>query len=183
MLSAFQTTSKMNTKGLSGRRCPRPLQGRSDEACPRPGRRSGAPPTARTTTRRYCSGLLASYSFDSMKELLDRELRYSPLGYRVWRAITKLVTLSGLPGTRADKLRVWVSELLEDSEQLRDRGSMYAGRALDMELAVAVPEAWSPPGDDDWVSPLLLRRAENARTRRSGTRRSSHGAVGTRGSH
>ena len=161
VLAAFQTTGKMNTKGLSEDA----VRDRYSEDLKKLVRRlvavSGAPPTARSYDAQVLLGLLASYSFDSMKVLLERELKYSPLGYRVWRAITKLVTLSDLRGSRADTLRVWVSELLEGSEQLRDR-SMYAGRALDMELAVAVPEAWSPPGGDDWVSRLLLRRAQNA---------------------
>lgn len=160
VLAAFQATGRMNTKGLSEAA----VRDRYSEDLKKLVRRlvavSGAPPTARNYDAQVLLGLLASYSFDSMKELLERELKYSPLGYRVWRGITKLVTLSDLRGSRADTLRVWVAELLEGSEELRDR-SMYAGRALDMELAVAVPAAWSPPGEGDWVSRLLLRRAEN----------------------
>lgn len=182
VLAAFQTTGKMNTKGLSEDA----VRDRYSEDLKKLVRRlvavSGAPPTARNYDAQVLLGLLASYSFDSMKELLEGELKYSPLGYRVWRAITKLVTLSDLHGSRADKLRVWVSGLLEGSEQLRDR-SMYAGRALDMELAVAVPEAWSPPGEDDWVHPALAAKGRERGRDDPGTRRSSHGTVGTRGPH
>jgi hypothetical protein len=160
VLAAFQATGKMDTKGLSEDA----VRDRFSEDLGRLVRRlvavSGSPPTARNYDAQVLLGLLASYSFDSMKLLLERELKYSPLGYRVWRAITKLVTLSELHGSRAAALRVWVRTLLEESDELRDR-SIYAGRALDMELATAVPADWSPPGKDDWVSRLLLQRARN----------------------
>jgi hypothetical protein len=160
VLAAFQTTNKMATEGFSEDA----VRDRFSEDLRRLVRRlvavSGSPPTARNYDAQVLLGLLASYSFDSMKVLLERELKYSPLGYRVWRAITKLVTLSRLHGHRAEALRVWVRELLEASDELRDR-SMYAGRALDMELAIAVSAEWSPPGEGDWVSRLLLRRARN----------------------
>ena len=96
-----------------------------------------------------------------MKELLEGELKYSPLGYRVWRAITKLVTLSDLHGSPADELRIWSAGSWRAPSNCGTAG-IYAGRALDMEPAIAVPEAWSPPGENDWVTRLLLRRAENA---------------------
>jgi hypothetical protein len=160
VLAAFQATNKMATEGSSEDA----IRDRFSQDLGCLVRRlvavSGSPPTARNYDAQVLLGLLASYSFDSMKVLLERELQYSPLGYRVWRAITKLVTLSSLHGHRAEALRVWVHELLEASDGLRDR-SMYAGRALDMELAIAVPADWSPPGEDDWVSRLLLRRAKN----------------------
>lgn len=162
VLSAFQATSNMDTKGRH--QSEDSVRDRYKEDLPRLVRRlvavSGAPPTARNYDAQVLLGLLASYSFDSIKVLLEKELRYSPLGYRVWRAITKLVTLSDLQGRRAEERQVWVRELLEASEELRDR-SMYAGRALDVELAIAVPAEWSPPGKDDWVSRVLLRRAQN----------------------
>jgi hypothetical protein len=121
---------------------------------------SGAPPTGRNYDAQVLLGLLASHSFDPMMRLLDSELRYSPLGYRVWRAITKLVLLSEPGAKRSRELEVWVKELLERSDQLRQR-SLYPGRALDIELAIAVPTSWSPAGEDDWVSRVLVQRARN----------------------
>jgi hypothetical protein len=159
VLSAFQVTHKMNTKGQSEDS----VRERYREDLPRLVRRlvavSGAPPTARNYDAQVLLGLLASYSFDSMRGQLERELKYSPLGYRVWRAITKLATLSELKGRREQALRAWVRELLRVSGELRYR-SLYPGRALDIELAIAVPAAWSPP-TDDWVSQVLLERARN----------------------
>jgi hypothetical protein len=160
VLAAFQATHKMDTRGQSED----VVRERYSEDLKRLVRRlvavSGAPPTARNYDAQILLGLLASYSFDSMKVLLERELKYSPLGYRVWRAITKLVTLSELRGSRAHTLQVWVRELLQGSNELRDR-SVYPGRALDIELAIAVPTEWSPPGDHDWASRVLLQRAKN----------------------
>jgi len=159
VLSAFHATYKMDTKGQSEDS----VRDRYSEDLKRLVRRlvavSGAPPTARNYDAQVLLGLLASYSFDSMRALLENELKYSPLGYRVWRAITKLVTLSELRGERAAARTVWVRQLLRSSNELRNR-SIYAGRALDMELAIAVPTAWSPPSDD-WVRRVLLERARN----------------------
>jgi hypothetical protein len=160
VLAAFQATYKIATKGQSEG----VVRERYSEDLKRLVRRlvavSGAPPTARNYDAQILLGLLASYSFDSMKVLLERELKLSPLGYRVWRAITKLVTLSDLQGSRADSLEDWVGELLKGSNKLRNR-SIYPGRALDIELAIAVPAEWSPPGERDWVSRVLLERAKN----------------------
>ncbi len=160
VLAAFQATHKMDTRGQSED----VVRDWYSEDLRRLVRRlvavSGAPPTARNYDAQVLLGLLASYSFDSMRVLLERELRYSPLGYRVWRAITKLVKLTTLRGRRADMMREWVRQLLEGSDELRNR-SLYAGRALDMELAAEVPTRWSPPGDADWASRVLLHRAQN----------------------
>jgi hypothetical protein len=160
VLAALQAAHKMDTRGQSED----VVRERYSEDLRRLVRRlvavSGAPPTARNYDAQILLGLLASYSFDSIKVLLERELKYSPLGYRVWRAITKLVTLTELRGSRADTLEDWVGELLNGSNKLRNR-SIYPGRALDIELAIAVPTEWSPPGDRDWVSRVLLERAKN----------------------
>ena len=159
LLSAFQVTQKMDTTGL----IEDTVRDRYSEDLKRLVRRlvavSGAPPTARNYDAQVLLGLLASYSFDSMSMQLENELKYSPLGYRVWRAITKLVTLSELRGEQAAIRQVWVRKLLRDSNELRNR-SIYPGGALDIELAIAVPTAWSPPGSD-WVHHVLLERARN----------------------
>jgi hypothetical protein len=162
VLKAFMAAQKIEdtTRGQSVHR----VRERFSADLPRLVRRlvavSGAPPTARNYDAQVLLGLLASHSFDTMKQLLDVELKYSPLGYRVWRAITKLVTLSEPGAKRSRELEVWVRELLDRSDLLRNR-SIYPGRALDMELAIAVPPSWSPPGDGDWVSRILLQRARN----------------------
>ncbi len=117
------------------------------------------PPTSRNYDAQMLLGMLASYALDKqVKGRLDSELRNSPLGFRVWRAITKLVMLNA-KGTHTDGLKFWVSGLISDSEGLR-KSSLYPGRSLDLELAITVPAAWSPLRDD-WVGEALFRRAMN----------------------
>ena len=121
---------------------------------------SVAPPTAQNYDAQILLGMLASYAFEYMREPLENKLRYSPMSFRVWRAITKLVIL-GQDGPHANELRAWVRDLICDAEDLREY-SLYAGRSLDLELAITVPAAWSPP-DDDWVGNALLVRARDPR--------------------
>jgi hypothetical protein len=121
---------------------------------------SVAPPTSRNYDAQILLGMLASYAFEPMMDRLDAQLRRSPMSFRVWRAITKLVKLSA-GGEHDDALRDWIRQLISDAEGLREY-SLYAGRSLDLELAITVPAAWSPPGgDDDWVGHALLARARN----------------------
>lgn len=119
-----------------------------------------APPAPKNTDAQIMLGTLASYAFEPMKQVLDHQLRTSPLGFRVWRAITKLVKLTPAHGEHANALRAWVWQLILDAEELR-KTSLYAARSLDLELAITVPAAWSPPADD-WVGKALLLRARNA---------------------
>jgi hypothetical protein len=160
VLAAFQATRRMDTKGQSEE----VLRDRYSVDLKRLVRRlvavSAAPPTASNYDAQVMLGQLGSYSFEAMRAPLEGELRYSPLGYSVWRAITRVVTASDLQGRRADMLREWVRQLLLVSDELRNR-SVYAGRALDMELAIALPPSWSPPGDGDWVRRVLLQRAQD----------------------
>jgi len=158
LLSAFMATDKMDTGGASLASVVQHYRADLELLVRRLVAVSGAPPSARNHDARVLLGLLASYAPRTMMRLLEAELKYSPLGYRVWRAITKLVTLSG-EGEQADALRPWVYRLLSESEGLRWR-SLYARGALDMELAIAVPTAWSPP-EDDWAGDALLKRARN----------------------
>jgi hypothetical protein len=120
---------------------------------------SVAPPTSRNYDAQILLGMLASYAFEPMHELLESQLRYSPMSFRVWRAITKLVRLR-----EADQqnkaLQAWVRGLLGDAEELRTR-SLYAGRSLDLELAITVPAAWSR-GRDDWAGEALRVRVRDA---------------------
>jgi hypothetical protein len=119
---------------------------------------SVAPPTSRNYDAQIMLGMLASYGFEPMRDRLESQLRYSPMSFRVWRAITKLVMLRA-DGEQADALRVWVRRLIRDAERLRTR-SLYAGRSLDLELAITVPAAWSPPADD-WAGDALRARARD----------------------
>jgi hypothetical protein len=119
---------------------------------------SVAPPTSRNYDAQMLLGMLASYAFELMRGRLEYELQYSPLGFRVWRAVTKLVTLRK-DGEHTEALRAWVRWLIRGSEELRTR-SLNASSSLDLELAIAVPAAWSPPGDD-WAGDALLTRARN----------------------
>jgi hypothetical protein len=121
---------------------------------------SVGPPTAHNVDAAVMLGSLARYAFQPMKQQLERELRQLPLGFRVWRAIAKLVKLGPPKGEHNDALRFWVQELIRDSNELR-KISLYAGAGLDLELAITVPSEWSPPSKD-WVGAALLMRARNA---------------------
>jgi len=100
-------------------------------------------------------GRLAHYVFEPMQRRLDTALRYSPLGFRVWQAITTLVKVRS-ENVGGYELQEWVHELISDSAELR-KHSLYAGMGLDLELALAVPAAWSPPSND-WAGEALLAR-------------------------
>jgi hypothetical protein len=121
---------------------------------------SVAPPTSRNYDAQIMLGSLASYAFAPMRDWLDTAVRYSPLAFRVWRGITKLVRLRS-NGERTDELREWVQRLVSDSDKLRAQ-SLYPGRSLDLELALAVPAAWSP-ASNDWAGDALRRRARDNR--------------------
>jgi hypothetical protein len=129
---------------------------------------SAEPPTSRNYEAQVILGILASYAFGQVQEILDYALHFPPLGFRVWRAITKLVRL-GSKGEHAEALRSWVRLLVMDAEKLR-KSSLYAGRGLDLELAISVPDTWSPPGHD-WAGDALLTRARehDATIRERGT--------------
>ncbi len=130
---------------------------------------SVAPPSTMYYDAPILLGSLASYAFETMRPRLDFELRFSPLGFRVWRAITQLVKLSTRNEQHIDDLRSWVAGLIRDSGKLRS-SSLYAGRSLDLELAISIPAGWSRPGDD-WAHDALLARAKdrNATLRERGT--------------
>jgi hypothetical protein len=119
---------------------------------------SVSPPTASNYDAQILLGVLASYAFDPLRDLLDSQLRRSPMSFRVWRAVTKLVTLSQ-DGEHASPLKAWVRHLMRDAEELR-ADSLYAGRSLDLELAITVPASWSPHRND-WAGRALLTRARN----------------------
>lgn len=169
LLSAFQAASKMHTDSRSVTA----IYDRYQAAIPLLVRRlvliSVGPPTPRNIDAQVMLGSLARYAFDTMRPILEHELRYSPLGFRVWRAVSKLVKLTPHTGPLADSLKGWIRELIDDAEELQKK-SLYAGRSLDLELAILVPRAWSPP-DDDWVAKALFTRArnKNATIRERGT--------------
>ena len=126
---------------------------------------SAAPPTSRNHDAQILLGMLGGYALETVMDPLDSQLRYSPMGFRVWRAITKLVRVaedgkhSDTLKNHSDTLKNWVRQLTQDSGRLRHY-SLYAGRSLDLELAVTVPANWSPPGND-WASEALLARARD----------------------
>ncbi|WP_432887881.1 hypothetical protein ACQPYH_06225 [Kribbella sp. CA-245084] len=126
-----------------------------------------APPTFRNFDALIMLGSLGPYAFTLVNDELEHALLQSPLGFRVWRAYTKLVRLaerdpSGAPvdsaGNRA--LLSTVRRLLTESAKTLRKVSLYPGRSLDLELAIAVPHEWSPAADD-WVTHVLLGRARN----------------------
>jgi hypothetical protein len=167
LLSAFLAADKMST-GMSIIRIRDRYEEQMDKLVSRLILISVGPPTSRNYDAQVVLGSLASYAFDFMKGRLEHELRSAPLGFRVWRAITKLVKISG-HGEQADALKVWVRHLVGEAGELR-KTSLYAGRSLDLETAITVPGSWSPP-DDDWVGEALCARAwdRDATIRERGT--------------
>lgn len=119
---------------------------------------SVAPPSPMYYDAPILLGSLASYAFETMRPRLDYELRYSPMGFRVWRALTQLVKLS-TRSDHIDALKSWVRALIRDSGNLRS-SSLFPGRSLDLELAISIPADWSRPGDD-WAHDALLARAQD----------------------
>jgi hypothetical protein len=166
LLSAFISADKLDAADSVARVRDRYLQ-ELDGLVRRLIHISAEPPTSRNYDAQILLGILASYAFEQMRDRLEQELR-SPLGFRVWRAITKLVRLSG-GGEHAQALRRWVRLMVMEAEELRDR-SLYAGRGLDLELAISIPYHWSQPGDD-WAGRALLVRAreDKATIRERGT--------------
>ena len=120
---------------------------------------SVAPPASKNHDAQILLGMLASYAFSSVKGQLNDELRSSPMSFRVWRALTKPVMLSGNSAPDS-ALKAWIWRLVRDAGSLRAR-SLYPGRSLDLELAIIIPPAWSA-GGDDWASDALRARAWDA---------------------
>ena len=145
LLAAFMAADKMDTAGRSVADVRNRYRDEMDQLVHRLILISVAPPTTMNHDAQILLGSLASYAFDQMRDQLDYQLRYSPMGFRVWRAITKLVKLT-TRSEHAGALQSWVRGLIRDSEELR-RNSLYAGRSLDLELAISVPAEWSPPGE------------------------------------
>jgi len=116
-------------------------------------------PGSRSYDAQTLLGMLACYCFDQTRDGLERKVRYSPMGFRIWRPLTRLVMLSGDSGQPA-AIRDCVRDLLLESGELRKR-SLYAGSSYDLELALTVPPGWSPPGDD-WVGAVLRDRARDS---------------------
>lgn len=167
LLSAFMAADKMDGAGKgirrSGTRGVQSIMDRFGTELEALVRRliliSVAPPSSRNYDAQILLGSLASYAFDLTKEQLQDSLARSPLGFRVWRAVTKLVMLGG-DGQHANALKPWVRQLVRDAEEMR-KASLYPGRGLDLELAIAVPPSWSLP-PDDWAGNALLTRANNS---------------------
>jgi hypothetical protein len=157
LLSAFTAASQMDKPGISVAGVRDRYRNELEQLVRRLILIYVAPPTSVNNDAQIMLGCLASYAFEQMKGRLEAELQYSPLGFRVWRAITKLVTFS--EPEHADALKAWVRRLVGYSEALRKR-SLYAGRSLDLELAITVPPSWSPP-EDDWVGQALRARMWN----------------------
>ncbi|MFG1708149.1 hypothetical protein ACFLIM_33565 [Nonomuraea sp. M3C6] len=133
----------------------------------------GSPPTPRNIDALVLLGSIGAHAFDlpetGLQTGLEWALRDMPLGFRAWRAVTKLVHLSRSLKLEPEELKYWVKQYLEEAEELREV-SLYPGRSLDLELAITVPLEWSPPGED-WAGAVLLARARNteATVRERGT--------------
>jgi hypothetical protein len=158
LMSAFQAASKIS----DGHERVRTRYGDAlDQVVDRLVLISVAPPSARNVEAQIMLGSLASFDFERIHRKLDAELRKQPLGFRVWRAVTKTVKLSGSEyGATAEELRPWVARLLRNAQEIR-KASLYPGRSLDLELAITVPARWIVDSEDDWVAGCLLNRAED----------------------
>ncbi|WP_328666854.1 hypothetical protein OG905_07355 [Streptomyces sp. NBC_00322] len=123
----------------------------------------GAPPTSRNIDALVLLGSLTKCAWDrDLGVLIGDLLRDLPLGFRLWRALTKLVHLCAENPASHTHLKGWITTLLHRAEELRQT-SIYPGRSLDLELAIAIPGLWSHPDgpDGDWVHTLLLERAQD----------------------
>lgn len=134
---------------------------------------AGGPPTARNIEAQILLGNIAKYAFGITVGKLEYALRNTPLGFRVWRALTKLVLLSkddlkDGDSRLADLLKPRLATLLAEAQQLRS-SNIYAGRSLDLELAITIPRKWLRPKAS--VTEVLLARAKdpNATLRERGT--------------
>ena len=169
LLSAFEAADRMDASGRSLAE----VRDRYREELALLARRliliSMGPPTPRTAGAVIMLGDLASYAFEPIKQRLEHELRFSPLGFRLWQVITWLVKLGPARNENTDSLRSWTRRLVRDSEELR-KTSLDAATGFDLELATAIPAAWSPP-EDDWAGHALFTRARNneASVRERGT--------------
>jgi hypothetical protein len=163
LLSAFRAASKMDTAGTAGKNAEDirlRYKDQIDKLVSRLIIISVSPPSARNIDAQIVLGSLASFAFGQIHEKLEDDLRKSPLGFRVWRAITKTVKLSASEhGHHTGDLQIWVAQLLGEAEELRE-SSLYPGRSLDLELAITVPSDWSKY-PNDWVADALLARARN----------------------
>lgn len=128
-----------------------------------------APPTAHNVDALILLGSLAGYAFDVLEGPLRRALTDSPMGFRAWRAITKVVVVNA----GSAQVHDWVKLQLLAAEGLREK-SIFPARSLDLETALAAPPDWSPP-EDDWLGRVLQDRALNddATVRERGT--AAHG--------
>lgn len=79
---------------------------------------SVSPPAAANYDAQIMVGNLASYAFELMKDRLERAVRYSPLAFRVWRAITRMVEIRG-DSEDARDLMVWVRQLVRNCGAMR----------------------------------------------------------------
>lgn len=121
---------------------------------------AGAPPGTRNIEAQILLGGLAGYAFEIVMERLTYSLEHTPLGFRVWRALTKVLMVSQ---TRRDagftsQLNPKLKTLLGKAQRLRQE-SIYPGRSLDLELAIAVPLGGLGQG---FITDLLLTRANDA---------------------
>jgi hypothetical protein len=118
-----------------------------------------SPPTPSNSDAQTMLASFARHAFEPMRDVLDTRVRFHPLAFRAWRPITRLVKIAGTAAS--DDVVEWVQQLIADSGRLREE-SLYPGQSLDLELALAVPAALSPP-DNDWAGEALRLRALNSR--------------------
>jgi len=161
LLSAFEAAGRIDASGRGNAEIRDRYADELAHLVPRLIAISIGPPAPRSAEAQLVLGALTSCAFQPIKQRLDRELRSSPLGCRLWPAITWLVKFIPETNMFADSVRSWVRRLLLDAEKLRET-SLYPGDGFDLELAMAVPAAWSPP-QDDWVGRALLTRAQNTK--------------------
>lgn len=127
----------------------------------------GSPPTSRNVDALIVLGGLTRYSFRRVSQILERAIRDSPLGFRAWRAVSKLVRIKREPDSEIDReLRRWVPRLLKDAEELRPK-SLYPGRSLDLEVAANVPQEWAPAEIRDFL--YARARSQKVTPRERGT--------------
>ncbi|WP_146772013.1 hypothetical protein [Lentzea atacamensis] len=123
-----------------------------------------APPTPHNVEALLLLGSLAGVpsAFEMVDGQLEEALEANPLGFRVWRAVTAVVKLNETDPAAENSIRPWVQDQLKAAEDRRI-DSLFPARCLDLELAIAIPESWSPPGEEDWAADALRRRIDNTK--------------------
>ncbi|MFK4087755.1 hypothetical protein ACI2LF_26830 [Kribbella sp. NPDC020789] len=125
----------------------------------------GSPPTSRNIDALIVLGGLARYSYKRVSETLETAIKSSPLGFRAWRAVSKLIRIErDVHSSIEGQLKDWVPSLLQSAQRLRAT-SLYPARSLDLEVAANMPLDWSPDAVRDFLYTRAMAKEVSLRER------------------